>query len=81
MAERRGFQEGDQFSYRSVTQGHLVTWTRNDSGVWTADDGRDMPAYDRDVAFQFGQSEIVVVDATGHAVERDFIPGDKDGDR
>lgn len=47
MAE--GFKAGDTYSYVSVTQGHLVTWTRNAVGAWTADDDRNAVATDDDV--------------------------------
>lgn len=32
------FAEGDHCAYVSVTQGHLVTWTRDADGWWHADD-------------------------------------------
>ena len=40
---------GDTFSYHSVTQGHLVTWTRDAEGIWHADDNREATATDHDV--------------------------------
>jgi hypothetical protein len=40
---------GDTFSYKSVNQGHWVTFTRNEAGEWWADDGRLGPASDTDI--------------------------------
>lgn len=37
------------YVYRSITQGHLVTWTRHSDGTWRADDGRDATATDSDI--------------------------------
>jgi len=49
VTPRPPFGVGDTFSYRSVTQGHKVTWTRDAQGQWWADDGRAMFATDEDV--------------------------------
>lgn len=39
----------DTYTYRSVTGGHIVTWTRDDHGTWHADDGRGDTATDADI--------------------------------
>lgn len=55
MAERPqlpGFVQGDTYSYFSTVHLRDVTWTRDDQGVWTCDDGRPMAADDEYVARQ-----------------------------
>jgi hypothetical protein len=49
------YAPGDTYSYRSVTQGHTVTWTRDDEGTWRADDDRGVTATDADVRIARGQ--------------------------
>lgn len=55
-------------SYRSVTQGHVVTWTRDESGKWWPDDfiERGATASDDDVRVNIG------IDAT-----LNFDPADR----
>jgi hypothetical protein len=43
------YEAGDTYSYRSVTQLHVVTWTRDAEGVWWPDDDRGCTATDDDI--------------------------------
>ena len=49
-ADVPGYEQGSTFSYLSTSSMTVVTWTRDDKGVWTCDDGREFVASDADVA-------------------------------
>lgn len=46
------FQPGDTYSYESTTSERTVTWTRDEAGLWHADDDRGVAASDADIARQ-----------------------------
>lgn len=58
------FRAGDTMSYRSVTQGHVVTWTRDEAGKWWPDDfiERGATASDDDVRVNMGIDTLLNFD-------------------
>lgn len=49
---RIAFAAGDTYSYRSTSTLEVVTWTRDDQGVWTCDDGREATVTDADIPIE-----------------------------